>query len=992
MKLLVIISWALLALSLPFAGAAADRVVPQSVPTIALTSPPANALIAGDLTPTILLSADASSADYPIAHVVFYMCETRAGTCYSSSEIVADIASPPYEYQWTPARFPSQTVLNRTYQTWAVAVNSVGQAQTSSFVPFTVIQPPPPPSVSLVVPGQESGYVSPAAPVLLATAVAGDTLPPSTIARVDFLDGSTAIGSVAASNSVPTGYAFTWQNAPYGIHLVSARAIDSLGYSTTSRQVTVYIVDPDPPPQVTLTSPLTGQIFVPSNNVPLAATAMSSLGAIQRVEFVTSDLLIGTSFSPPYALSWSNPPAGTFAVVAKAYDDIGIAAASAAAYIQVLPSARSPVVVMTAPAPGAGFASGAPLVLAATALAPDGSIGRVDFFAGSTLLGSTATSPYAITWANPASGPQALVAKAVDLQGNVGTSAAVSIQGVNNSPPTVTLTSPVTGSQFSAPATIALAATANDSDGSVAKVEFYAGTTKVASATAAPFNASWTNVAAGSYALTAIATDNLGATTTSVAVPIAVNALAPSVSLSTPPSGATYAPGQSIVLSASASAPQRNIGRVEFYSDGVLISSAQVTGGPSAINVNSTWTSAASGPHVLAAKVFTTDGASAMSPSVTITVSDLAVNLTEPFLGEIYQAPGQIRITANPSETGGSVAQVNFYGDGVLLGSRTSAPYSFLWSPVATGAHTVSVQVRDSAGLTASSGTVAVAVVTAPTLQVDAGIDGSLVADDNASISGSVQAPPNAAVTVNGRLVTLDSSGHFFIDGLLLEPGANTITLGLTIQQGTPATKTITLNRTSSKPFQVSIDRQEGIAPFDAVLTITNRGGTAFQRIEIDGNGDGMPEVTLTSLPNNTKDVAFHINTPGLYVLSVKVFDASNTVIYSANRRVFAWDPNSFAWRTLGVYTGMLDRLRTGDIDAALTAVTSTSVDRYREIFTTLAGDLATIVDQLGTIKNVIVSEELMQIMVVRPGTGTAQSFTINMLRGEDGIWRIEGM
>ncbi len=388
----------LLVLSVPMPGWAEERVAPRSAPTIVLTSPSANAFIAEDITPSVLLSASVSSADYPIAHVVFYMCETRAGTCYSSSDIVADIATPPYEYRWTPPRFPSQVTINRTYQTWATAVNSAGQAQTSSFVPFTVVQPPPPPSVNLVVPKLESGYVAPAAPVLYATAVAGDTSPPSTILRVDFLDGATVIGSVTASNSVPAGYAFVWQNAPLGIHLVSARAIDSLGYSTTSGQVTVYIIDPDPPPQVALTSPATGQIFVSPNSVPLEAIAMSTLGVIQRVEFVTRDQLIGTSFRPPYTLNWNNPPPGTFAIVAKAYDDIGVAAASAAAYIQVLPSARAPAVVLTAPAPGASVPSGSPLAMAATAIAPDGGVGRVDFFAGATLLGSAATSPYAFTW------------------------------------------------------------------------------------------------------------------------------------------------------------------------------------------------------------------------------------------------------------------------------------------------------------------------------------------------------------------------------------------------------------------------------------------------------------------------------------------------------------------------------------------------------------------------------------------------------------------
>jgi hypothetical protein len=91
-----------------------------------------------------------------------------------------------------------------------------------------------------------------------------------------------------------------------------------------------------------------------------------------------------------------------------------------------------------------------------------------------------------------------------------------------NVPPTVTLTAPANGATFTAPATVTLTASASDSDGTVAKVDFYAGSTPLGTATAAPYGYTWTNVAAGTYTLTAVATDNLGATTTSAAVTVTV--------------------------------------------------------------------------------------------------------------------------------------------------------------------------------------------------------------------------------------------------------------------------------------------------------------------------------------------------------------------------------------------------------------------------------------------------------------------------------------
>ena len=83
-----------------------------------------------------------------------------------------------------------------------------------------------------------------------------------------------------------------------------------------------------------------------------------------------------------------------------------------------------------------------------------------------------------------------------------------------NIPPTVSLASPVSGASYAAPASINLSATASDSDGTVASVEFYNGTTRVAVVSASPYTYTWTGVAAGTYTLTAKAYDNAGAVTT----------------------------------------------------------------------------------------------------------------------------------------------------------------------------------------------------------------------------------------------------------------------------------------------------------------------------------------------------------------------------------------------------------------------------------------------------------------------------------------------
>ncbi len=91
-----------------------------------------------------------------------------------------------------------------------------------------------------------------------------------------------------------------------------------------------------------------------------------------------------------------------------------------------------------------------------------------------------------------------------------------------NAAPSVTITSPLGGAVANAPANIDLSANATD-DGAIRKVEFYANGSLIAAKAEQPFNATWGNVAAGTYSITAKATDDAGLSTTSGAVSITVN-------------------------------------------------------------------------------------------------------------------------------------------------------------------------------------------------------------------------------------------------------------------------------------------------------------------------------------------------------------------------------------------------------------------------------------------------------------------------------------
>ncbi|WP_343670914.1 glycosyl hydrolase family 18 protein [Chitinophaga sp.] len=248
---------------------------------------------------------------------------------------------------------------------------------------------------------------------------------------------------------------------------------------------------------------------------------------------------------------------------------------------------QSPTVSVTSPANNATFTAGATVSITANAADADGSVAKVEFYNGSTLLGTATAAPYTYSWAGVAAGTYSLTAKATDNKGATATSSTVTItvgggnnggncsgvatwtatgiylggaqvvynnklytakwwtqneqpdthtgdgqvwayvsdcgSSTGNKAPTVSLTAPASGASYTAPATVSITASATDADGSIAKVEFYNGSTLLGTSTASPYTYSWTSVAAGTYSLTAKATDNGGAATTSSAVSITVS-------------------------------------------------------------------------------------------------------------------------------------------------------------------------------------------------------------------------------------------------------------------------------------------------------------------------------------------------------------------------------------------------------------------------------------------------------------------------------------
>jgi hypothetical protein len=102
--------------------------------------------------------------------------------------------------------------------------------------------------------------------------------------------------------------------------------------------------------------------------------------------------------------------------------------------ITVRAANQPPIVNLTNPPSGSAFSAPADITLQASASDPDGSVANVQFFSGTTLLGTDTTSPYSFTVTNLAAGNYNFTAKATDNLGLSRTSSVVAVSVITPGP------------------------------------------------------------------------------------------------------------------------------------------------------------------------------------------------------------------------------------------------------------------------------------------------------------------------------------------------------------------------------------------------------------------------------------------------------------------------------------------------------------------------------------------------------------------------------
>ena len=536
---------------------------------------------------------------------------------------------------------------------------------------------------------------------------------------------------------------------------------------------------------------------------------------------------------------------------------------------------------------------------------------------------------------------------------------------------------------------------------STGNVTFFDGGTALGTANLVAGVASFSisTLSVGGHVLAATYTgDSTYGASASASISVTVFA-APTAMITAPLDGARYTTPATIAITANADSGSGYINRVEFFDGSTLLYAYYASTNSATFSYTLTLTNVATGLHSYTVNVRNTFSASTTSSAVNVTVVDPpSVNLTSPASSTLFIAPALITLQALPANFIGSIARVEYFKDGASLGAVTAAPYNFAWNTSAAGTFSLTAKVTDSNNISATSAPVTITVATSPGITVNNLTNGVTVANDSVTVTGNVQATANSSVSVNGVVGAIAPDGSCVVNNVPLVPGANILNVTVTAPGGQSSTQTLNVTSSGQAPLDFRASHTQGLAPLTVIFTLTNHGSVAFDHADVYCEGTGAANISIpaATFSGATARASCTYLTPGVYTAKVNLMDASlpAKILYTATQSIQVDSVSSFTGMLQGVYFGMLDQLKVGNINGALNFLTATVTAKYAAVFTRLGSGPALVasLDQLKNIQDGRIGDGYAEFLVVRNISGVPTGFFIYFIRGEDGIWRIDGM
>jgi peptidoglycan/xylan/chitin deacetylase (PgdA/CDA1 family) len=550
------------------------------------------------------------------------------------------------------------------------------------------------------------------------TATAADDV---AVAQVAFLVDGTVVGT---DSTAP--YSFDWDSTTVsdGAHAFSARATDTAGNQTTTGDTSASVLNAvdHTPPTTTISCDASACSTAPyANPVSVTFDANDNAGGSGVSEIVyttdgsTPSLTNGNIYVTPFTV------AQTATVKYRAFDVAGNAEATKSQLITIGPTSIS----LVTPVDGSTVHGTVTLSGSVSGTTPD----HVDFLVDGTVVGTAPSAPWSFDWDSTtvANGQHSIVARAVDGAGTTLDSSApatVTVQQVDSTPPTSTIT--CNGGDcspwFNANVAVTLAAT--DAGGSgVASIRYTLDGSTPTATSGTLYRAAFT--VTSTVTVNYRAFDNAGNAEAVNSQLIQIDTLAPSSSIrcnSAVCAGSFYNAAVSVSLSAS-DVGGSGLKEIRYTTDGSSPTTSSGTVYTSAFAVSQTTT--------VKYRAFDNAGNAEPVNSALIQIDTTPPTTSATCAGSAcvgsawYRSGVSVALTATDSDSG--VSQIRYTTNGTVPTKTTGTVYSAPFTLTATT--TVNYRAFDNAGNAEANNVMQVQVDgTAPTATLTAPAAGSTVA------------------------------------------------------------------------------------------------------------------------------------------------------------------------------------------------------------------------------------------------------------------------
>lgn len=273
-----------------------------------------------------------------------------------------------------------------------------------------------------------------------------------------------------------------------------------------------------------------------------------------------------------------------------------------------------------------------------------------------------------------------------------------------------------------------------------------------------------------------------------------------------------------------------------------------------------------------------------------------------------------------------------------------------------------------------------------PTITISAPLANASIAR-TLQVQGTFTGPANTGITVMGVPATIIGN-QFVSEPLQLDAGSTEIIVRAKTMDGLSASQAriVSVTAPPAQDFTIALSSRIGFAPFRTKPRIAVSGITAVQSIAIDFNGDGADDYTgsAQNIPIYT-----YAN-PGVYRMRVVLTAGAQS--YTRFRTLAVPGLPEVRAQACAVYAHLRARLAANDSPGALQAIAQPMRDSMAELFTALGTNRPAFAARLGTMANGIFTPTDAEIVLVNEVGTNVEGTAMHLVRGADGIWRIDSL